>query len=74
MEEQQRSELEKKLELLEKQESKINFKKTLTDIKVTLVTCTQCDYTAESALRNCLKRYHVLTRKRVVKSYFVCKV
>ena len=74
MEEEKQTKLQEHLTYLEKLESKINFKSTLTDIKVTLITCTTCNYTSESVLKKCNERYHTLIKKRVVKSYFVCKV
>ncbi|KAI6649356.1 Protein MCM10-like [Oopsacas minuta] len=73
VEEEKMAELENNIAILQKQESKIDFMKTLTDVKVTLITCTVCNYTSEKVLKKCTERYHTLTRKRVTKSYFVCK-
>ena len=74
MEEEKQTKLQEHLTSLERSESKLDFKSTLTDIKVTLITCTTCNYTSENVLKKCNERYHTFIKKRVTKSYFVCKV
>ncbi|KAK6993455.1 protein MCM10 [Biomphalaria glabrata] len=60
------NELEKK----ERMEEKLQ---TVTSIEITVVTCKQCHYTAQSALDSCKKENHTLVSSKAKKRFFVCK-
>jgi minichromosome maintenance protein 10 len=58
------------LEKVEAMEDKI---KSITEIRVNVVKCEQCDYIAEGASELCRKESHKLTRFKAVKRFFECK-
>ncbi|GFN84512.1 mcm10-like protein [Plakobranchus ocellatus] len=60
------TELEKKEKLEEKMLS-------VTSIEITVVTCKQCMYTAQSAKDTCKKEGHPLKRSKAKKRFFICK-
>ncbi|KAJ7351121.1 minichromosome maintenance- protein [Desmophyllum pertusum] len=47
--------------------------KTITEIKVKVVFCKQCNYVAESAGELCYKEKHSLKYSKALKKFFVCK-
>ncbi|XP_068758525.1 protein MCM10 homolog [Montipora capricornis] len=58
---------------LEKKEQMEDKMKTITEIKVRVVFCKQCNYVAESASKLCFKENHVLAHFKTLKKFFVCK-
>jgi len=59
---------------LEKKEQLEDKMKTITEIKVKVVCCKQCNYTAESASELCRQENHSLKYSKALKKFFVCKV
>ncbi|XP_059141197.1 protein MCM10 homolog [Physella acuta] len=60
------TELEKKEKMEEKMQS-------VTSIEITVVSCSQCSYTAQSALDTCKKEGHKLKTSKAKKRFFMCK-
>jgi len=65
---------EKYFNELEKKEQLEDKMKTITEIKVKVVCCKQCNYVAESASELCRKENHSLKYSKALKKFFVCKV
>ncbi|XP_022806927.1 protein MCM10 homolog [Stylophora pistillata] len=64
---------EKYFNELEKKERLEDKMKTITELKVKVVSCKQCDYVAESASELCHKEKHALKYCKALKKFFVCK-
>lgn len=64
---------EKYFNELEKKEQLEDKMKTITEIKVKVVYCKQCNYVAESASELCYKENHSLKHSKTLKKFFACK-
>jgi len=64
---------EKYFNELEKKEQLEDKMKKITEIKVRVVCCKQCDYVAESASELCQKEKHSLKYSKALKKFFACK-
>ncbi|KAM7439404.1 minichromosome maintenance-related protein [Porites harrisoni] len=64
---------EKYFNELEKKEQLEDKMKTITEIKVNVVSCKQCNYVAESASQRCYKENHTLKHFKTLKKFFACK-
>ncbi|KAL9960807.1 hypothetical protein ACROYT_G034310 [Oculina patagonica] len=64
---------EKYFNELEKKEQLEDKMKTITEIKVKVVFCKQCNYLAESASERCYKESHSLKWSKALKKFFACK-
>lgn len=64
---------EKYFNELEKKERLEDKMKTITELKVKVVCCKQCNYVAEGASELCHKEKHALKYCKALKKFFVCK-